>query len=256
MYFYLYDSYLANRKFEKKLSQIEAKITSLGISGKVVRLNILKNAAELAKDAINKGAKTVVVIGNDKIVNQVIGALADTNVPLGIIPVGPKNEIAQVLGIPCNEYAPDVLSGRLIKTVDLGKVNGHYFLSHIQISGNKVDVSCEDEQYEIIPSHKVHQINICNLLKPKIESLGICNPKDGLLELVTANQVSSWKSLFGKKKLQKDSLFYIKKIRIKAHNSGKNIPVVVDGFRVIKTPITVEAAPSKLRVIVGKERFF
>ena len=85
MYFYLYDTFLVNKKYERLLSGIETKMASFGISGPSVHLNILKNTKEIIQDNINnKEIDTVVVIGEDKLVSQAASALAGSKIPLGL----------------------------------------------------------------------------------------------------------------------------------------------------------------------------
>jgi diacylglycerol kinase family enzyme len=55
-----------------------------------------------ARDAAAGGADLVVAVGGDGTVRGCAEALADTGVPLGIVPVGTGNLLARALGIPAN----------------------------------------------------------------------------------------------------------------------------------------------------------
>jgi len=105
MYYYIYDSFLNNKKYDKLLSQIESKVTDLEIKNRIFKMSVLKSVAELVTDAIRKGAKTIVAVGNDSTVNLILNLIADKNIILGIIPIEnfslKKNQsmIAEFLGI-------------------------------------------------------------------------------------------------------------------------------------------------------------
>ena len=119
MYLYLYDSFLNNKKYSGLLAKIETRLTDLGIGGKIFRLSPLRNVTELMNDEVKSGIKTVVVVGNDKTTSTIINLAAQLSVTLGIIPVGPDNKIAQILGINSPEEACNILAARKIEKVDL-----------------------------------------------------------------------------------------------------------------------------------------
>jgi len=72
----------------------------------------------------------VVLGGGDGTLNSAALGLYDTQLPLGVLPLGTANDFARTLGIPLDAVA----AARLIATapprpVDLGDVNGHPFLN-------------------------------------------------------------------------------------------------------------------------------
>ena len=261
MYYYLYDSFLNDKKYEKVLARIESRLTDLGINGKIGRLNILKNPNELVEDEIKSGAKTVVVVGNDKTVIQILNALAGNKAVLGFIPLGSDNKLSEVLGIPYGEEACDLLSARRVKKIDLGKANNQYFLSNLQIKSNKVELEFE-KGYKVIPV-KNNEITIYNLAGPEIMSQSkFIKPQDGLLETLVEPQkvnLPKFLNILSKpkkfKEVGKRSIFPTKKLTIKSLDS-EPVSVLLDGIKVLKTPVKVEVALKKLTVIVGKDRMF
>ncbi len=254
MYLYLYDSFLNEKKYGSLLAKIETRLTDLGIGGKIFRLSPLRNINELINDEIKSGIKTVVVVGNDKAFGQIINVAARHNVTLGIIPVGPENKMAQLLGIDSAEEACNVLAGRIVEKVDLGKANDTFFLSNVTLSSGSVTIECED-QYRLMPQTQ-DQVSICNL-KPlfatNFAQEGYFNPKDGLLEILvqplTLGFFNSWRKVTP----LNNSIIPFKKIFIK---SSQSVPVFTDGQKVLKTPVQIEIVPKKLRLVVGKNRRF
>lgn len=102
--------------------------------GAVAQLSVLEtsleeSASDLAKKAIAQSADCVIASGGDGTVSQVAGALADTSIPLGIIPRGTANAIAAAFGIS-NELqdACEIILSGVARNIDLGICNGQPLL--------------------------------------------------------------------------------------------------------------------------------
>ncbi|MDP2684643.1 MAG: diacylglycerol kinase family protein [bacterium] len=253
MHYYIYDQFLSDKKFEPAINRIEARLTDLGINGKTEKLTILKSFSEAVRNVSKKEITTIVAVGNDNTISKIISLLPNLNVTLGIIPIGPENEIAKMLGIPDNEAACDVLSARIIEKIDLGKANNYYFISHLQLPSTK-ELILDCGGYKISPLQDDNQINICNF-NLSTSNTHKCNPKDGLLEAIIAPVAKSTNffSSFSKK-YSKSSVFPLKKMRVKCNT--ESLQAMADGHTTIKTPIAVEVIPKKLKIIVGKNRMF
>lgn len=66
--------------------------------------------------AVGDGADALVVVGGDGMANLGIGIVAETGIPLGIVPSGTGNDLADGLGIPLEtEASIDALIDRLTK---------------------------------------------------------------------------------------------------------------------------------------------
>lgn len=71
-----------------------------------------------------------IIGGGDGTLNGAAGALAETRLPLGVIPLGTANDFARTLAIPADPLAAARLIARSVpRPVDLGEVNGHPFLN-------------------------------------------------------------------------------------------------------------------------------
>jgi diacylglycerol kinase family enzyme len=95
----------------------------------------LHRAAERALAKAKSGkADAIVVGGGDGTVRAVASVLAETGVPLGIIPLGTLNHFAKDLGLPLTveEAAATVAAGRT-RMVDLAEVNGETFINNSSI---------------------------------------------------------------------------------------------------------------------------
>lgn len=262
MYFYLYDSFLRDKRYEKVLGLIEARVADLGIKGRTVKLTVLQQLEESLKEAIDRGAKTIIIVGNDKTVSRAINIIAGfKNVTLGIIPIGGDNEMAKILGIPTEELACDVISNRLIDILDVGRINEQYFLGKVEIGNGGVSLEC-DGVYRIEPREEVKKIIINNF---GYYSERRINPKDGSLEILIKQGIKKRKGFFyffKEKGDGFDSIFVNKYIRITStlvdekDGGTKEKPINIDNVKIIKTPAKIDVAPRRLKVIVGKERKF
>lgn len=106
------------RKVDKKRFEVEILYTKAP-----------KHATWLAKEAVRKGAKIVVVVGGDGSINEVGQALIGTGVALAIIPTGSGNGLARHLKIPSStSEAIDLINQCCIKKIDTVQINDRYYL--------------------------------------------------------------------------------------------------------------------------------
>lgn len=252
MYLYIYDVFLNQKKYFNVLSKIENRLADLEIKGKICRLNLLKNMSEAIDDGIKSGVNTVVAIGNDATFGKVVNAIIDKDIILGIIPVEEDSKIAEILGVPVAEKACDIIAQRLIKKLDLGKINKQYFIDSASIDDPQVSLNFD--KYQISPVGRT-AISICNLgflsANDSIYQKKLSNPSDGWLEAVITPLKSGF---FSKKNDRAQSVFPFKKILVES--KGEPVSVTIDQQAVFKTPVEITVAPKKLKVIVGGERLF
>ena len=248
MYLYIYDSFLNDKKYSDLLIKIEKRITDLGIKGKVARLSVLKNMKELIMDGVKEGVQTVVAIGNNQTFAKVINVVADLDVTLGLIPVDNDNSIAKTLGIPPKVLACDILASRIIKKIDLGKINNYYFINTAEIVNG--DVVIEYNNFKVQPITRQNKITLYNFATNENARV-VSNPVDGILEAVITPIKST---IFGKKNIAGTVLPFTK-IKI-GSNADEQISILTDEQIIMKTPAEISVVPQKLKIIVGSERSF
>lgn len=72
----------------------------------------------------------VIVGGGDGTLNAAVDGLVDTQLPLGILPLGTANDLARTLGIPASlSDACEIIARGKIQRIDLGWVNGKHFFN-------------------------------------------------------------------------------------------------------------------------------
>ena len=85
-----------------------------------------EHARRLVEAALERGMDALVVVGGDGIVSLALQVLAQSEIPLGIIPAGTGNDHAREFAIPTKdpEGAADVIVDGRVETVDLGRIMG------------------------------------------------------------------------------------------------------------------------------------
>lgn len=247
-YFYLYDSYLQDRGYANTLIKLETTLADLGIPGRVGRLTLLKSVKDLVETAIRDGADTVVAVGNDITLSQVVQAVVkQPKITLGFIPLGSSHQtIAPLLGIPVGLLACHVLSGRIVTELPVGKINNQYWLQSIVVRGAPV-LECE-HSYEIT-LERPHTVRICNL-DPTGKNLGLSAVSGKLVAVITPTESVGF-NLF-KKQPPPTSTLPLRELTLSS--TAEELPVVVDNYRTLKTPVNITLAPQQIRIIVGKKR--
>lgn len=237
MYAYIYDNFTNDGKFSRLLYKMEKRLTDLNINGKVIRLSISKNVKVAVDDEIRQGTKTIIAVGDDKTVAQVISSIASNQtveknqITLGIIPVTERNNnIAATFGIKSISAACEILLARHLKTFQLAQINQGYFLFKAVLSGP--DTLLEIDKTCLIQNAKPVAVEITNFpvwpeekLAEKRLKLRVCN-KEG------------------------ESSFLAKEVLI----VNKDAIISTDDCLNIKTPARIKLSSEKIKIIVGKDR--
>jgi diacylglycerol kinase family enzyme len=95
----------------------------------------LKAAAGRALQVAKKQRLHAIIVGGgDGSIASVAGVLAETGVPLGILPLGTFNHFAKDLGLPLQlDEAVGIIADGHVRSIDLGEVNGEIFVNNSSI---------------------------------------------------------------------------------------------------------------------------
>ena len=90
--------------------------------------------------SVADGYDAVAVLGGDGVVHLALQALAGGKTPLGIIPAGTGNDIADTLGLPSDPHAGadavlDALDASSVQSIDLGRTDGGTWWATILCAG-------------------------------------------------------------------------------------------------------------------------
>ncbi len=110
--------------------QITSIFAAHGITAEI-QLVFGGSIEKCARKAIASGAGAVIAGGGDGTVGSVAAALADTGIPLGVLPLGRFGHFARDLGIPPDlEQALEIIASGHVASVDAGEVNGRIFVNN------------------------------------------------------------------------------------------------------------------------------
>jgi YegS/Rv2252/BmrU family lipid kinase len=89
----------------------------------------------LLQEKIDEGVDMIVAAGGDGTVSAVVDGLANNKVPIGILPLGTTNVVAQELGIPLKiDKACQLLAGEhTVKAIDALQFGEHFFILSVGI---------------------------------------------------------------------------------------------------------------------------
>ena len=243
MHSYIFDYFLSQKKYEKIVAKIETRLTDLGLQGKNCHSGPLKSLESIVKDELKHNPKTIVAIGNNNTLSQLINSLGDAEVTLGIIPIGPNNSLADSFGINDEDSACNILSARLIETIDMATINDCYFISQANIK-NQGTIIEVNGKYTIEPNGP-GEINIVNLTT---------NPKKN--KDLKYGSLGIYIDVNKKSLLKKETnTSFIQTNKIIANNLHKNNFILDDAME-IKPPVIIGVKKNALKIIVGKNRKF
>lgn len=254
MYVYLYDNFVRGKKYASVVRAMEISLTDYGIAGKILRLNNYSDVKPIIDDEIKRGAKTVVIVGNDATFGQVLSRAATAETTFGFLPVGPDNTIAGVLGIPAGPEACDVLSRRRIERLDVGWINNRYFISQLHVLPAHLEV-VYDERFTATARDRMEVI-VCNLQpfywkrNQEDKEVRVVHPQDGKLEafLRPLTKKRWWGYTY-----EDPSVFPFEEMEIRG---SEPFAVEADGKVTKEIKIKIKLAHSKVAMVVGRNRKF
>lgn len=245
MHLYIYDDFLEKSKYTKTVNKIETRITDLGLNGKIIRLSNLKNIESAIWSEIKRGARTLVVVGNDRSFNKVLKTLLAKEISfflnevfLAFIPIE-NSQIGLSLGIKSYTEACNILLARRTESIKVAKANKSFFLSQAEISSKNITINIEGT-YNIKIDDKsstyiinMPSFNISKLLPKKID------PRDEYLHIYINSKGHSF--------------IPVKKVEI---SSTDKTYITLDNSTQIELPCTLSMSEKEINLIIGKNRVF
>lgn len=123
---------------QKRWPQAEEYLKKAGLNFELAVSERPRHTVDLAEEAAKAGYQPIISAGGDGTIGDVVHGLALASKseksslgPLGILPMGTANDLANKLGLPLDlENAVQVIKAGNIRKMDIGKVNDRYFANN------------------------------------------------------------------------------------------------------------------------------
>lgn len=289
MYYYIVNPAAGGSKIDKIQDRLKSRLKDLGIMGEFVKSTGPEDVGKLTRMAIERGYKTIVAVGGDGTINEVMNEIIDNpKIVLGIIPIGTTNDLADSLGIHSWYSATGILASRKVEEINLGQIGKRYFVTSVMIGfdaefakekrlahGNALEKArfgarllsksasfkpietriTFDNNYEV--EAEAFSVVVSNSKSSPLKQVKM-TADDSLLDTVVITKIPGYKMLkYGYAsdstgiELPKISVFHSKEILI---DTKKPKEVAADGQVVGETPVKISLADKRLRVIVSRKR--
>lgn len=249
------------------------------------------DATRLAREAAAAGYDLVVAAGGDGTINEVVNGLAGTETALAPLPVGTVNVWAREIGLPLNPRATaEALLRARVRRIDLGRAGDRFFLL---MAGVGFDAAVVNEvrssekrrfgifayilrMFEIAGRFRGARVRITldgRVLRRRALLVVIGNSQlyggvmklaaratidDGLLDVVVIKGESlltlplTALAILLRRHTLDPSIEYYRARSVRVETRA-GLPVQVDGDHIGATPMSFEAAPGALRVLMPPE---
>lgn len=148
MYYYIVNPAAGNGSLKTSQDKLRQMLDELGIRGEWAKTTGPGEATKMAAAAVAKGHTTIIAVGGDDTVNEVMNGVTSDTVAIGIIPMGTVNSLANQLGITSWQQACAVLAARRLTSYSLIAAGQKYFLSTLTL-GFETEL---DKQIDTIPT--------------------------------------------------------------------------------------------------------
>lgn len=116
---------------EDKAAGLEALFAEHGVEAKVLAVEPGELDRHCGEAAGADGVDALVAAGGDGTISAAAAAVAGTDMPLGVLPLGTLNHFARDAGIPLElGEAVAVVAGGRVRPVDVAEVNGRLFVNN------------------------------------------------------------------------------------------------------------------------------
>jgi len=276
-------------KVQKTYQIIKSELEKRGITSAYELSSKKGEIKRLSFKCVERGYERVIICGGDGTVHEVMQGLVNTDVVLGIIPLGTGNDLGRTLGIKKDiPFACSVIEKGQEKRIDVARVNGDNFFAGVGAMGFDSEVAALAEQFKsFAPGILIYILAIlAKLLTYKFKRLKLrfndeeyngevllaafgnsrfygggikITPQakidDGILDLCVIKRLSKLKLLFFLPTVYKGNHIHFPEVNLYrakkiAVESDTLLNLYGDGEFVSHTPLSIEVIPQALKVIV------
>ena len=277
-----------NHKCKRSIPEITSKLLEKGIAHHLQVSKYHGHVTKLALEAKERGCKRIIVCGGDGTINEAIHALVDSDVRLGVLPLGTGNDFARTLGIKEDlDFACNVLRDEKVRKVDLVKVNGDKYYGSVGGIGFDAEVASWANRYKrFAPGATIYLLAIlAKLFTYKFKKVAIAHDTgnhtgeilmaaigntewyggginitptaiidDGILDICVVQKINKLKLLLFFPSVLKGThtrFSEVKLYRTKKISISSETPLQLlgDGEILGETPVSLEVIPQALNII-------
>jgi diacylglycerol kinase family enzyme len=270
MYYYIVDPQkISQREFERVQNLLYSSLSEYRVSGEIVRVTGLRTVNQLVENAFSHGSKTIVAVGSDDTLNEVINAIKDREMTVGYIPIQ-ETEVGNLLGIRSIEHGAKTIGQRRIAELDLGMVNNNLFVSKLSFGLGTTETGfLKMFNFKLIrslldlPTFEI-KFSANQKFQASATAVGgiISNSLiHGVIDVMLLPKLSKGQTLQYRNEILNGtydriplaSIIHVKKLEI---SSPHGLPMKAGSRVIAKTPVSIEIRPKALKIIVGKDRQF
>lgn len=133
MYYYIVNPAAGRGQVKNLQDKIRERLEQQGVRGEWVKTTGPGDATKLAAAAAAKGHTTIIAVGGDDTINEVINGIKTDKVAIGVIPTGNTNSLAAQLGILTWQQGCNVAAARKVTSYGLIAAGQQYFLSTLNL---------------------------------------------------------------------------------------------------------------------------
>ncbi|MDR5658897.1 diacylglycerol kinase family lipid kinase [Serpentinicella sp. ANB-PHB4] len=286
-YLFIINPVAGKHNSEATISIIKEKMKKHGLKHEIKITSRVGEAKQLAKDAISSHIDTIVAVGGDGTIHEVLNGMVNSNKNLGIIPAGTGNDLARTLGLPLDieESLDKIIEGK-IKKIDIGCFNEEYFINFASVGLDALIASEANKIKKLIASKYAYILSVIlsltrfksPKLKIRIDDLymekdimlvAICNgayygggmkiaPKadlqDGCFDICIVNKMNKLKLLWLFPSIFKGNHIKYKDVEM---FKGRKVEIDYEGYIEVNTdgeiknarPVCLEIMNKKIRTI-------
>lgn len=113
-----------NGKGGKSAPELGTLLHRRGLDAALIVANSAEESLAMAREAVASGVDALVAAGGDGTINLGVQAVAETDTPLAVIPLGTGNDNARLLGIPKGDIdaCVDIIADFTVRSIDVGHV--------------------------------------------------------------------------------------------------------------------------------------
>lgn len=140
---------------EDKAEKLRPLFEKHGIEAKIVAVEPGELGRHCTEAAEASGVDALVAAGGDGTISTAAGAVAGTEMKLGVLPLGTLNHFAKDAGIPLDlEEAVAAIAGGRTRQVDVAEVNGRVFINNSAVGLYPELVKSREAQQRLLGRNK------------------------------------------------------------------------------------------------------